>query len=136
MDLDWEYPGDPKRGGSRADIANFVLLLKEMRTSYGSQYGISLTLPPDIWYGQYFDAKGLEPHVDHFGFMSYDLHGSWDSDVKTLGAIIRGQADVREIYNNTIPLAYADLDFSKIVFGVAWYGRGYTVSGESFHLPT
>ncbi|KAF3807414.1 Chitotriosidase-1 [Colletotrichum gloeosporioides] len=128
MDLDWEYPGDPKRGGSRADIANFVLLLKEMRASYGSQYGISLTLPPDIWYGQYFDAKGLEPYVDHFGFMSYDLHGSWDSDVKTLGAIIRGQADVREIYNNTIPLAYADLDFSKIVFGVAWYGRGYTVS--------
>ncbi|KAF0324503.1 glycosyl hydrolase family 18 [Colletotrichum asianum] len=128
IDLDWEYPGDPKRGGSRADIANFVLLLKEMRASYGSQYGISLTLPPDIWYGQYFDAKGLEPYVDHFGFMSYDLHGSWDSDVKTLGAIIRGQADVREIYNNTIPLAYADLDFSKIVFGVAWYGRGYTVS--------
>ncbi|KAJ0382111.1 hypothetical protein COL922a_013212 [Colletotrichum nupharicola] len=128
MDLDWEYPGDPKRGGSRADIANFVLLLKEMRASYGSQYGISLTLPPDIWYGQYFDAKGLEPYVDHFGFMSYDLHGSWDSDVKTLGAIIRGQADVRDIYNDTIPLAYADLDFSKIVFGVAWYGRGYTVS--------
>ncbi|TEA14839.1 Oviduct-specific glycoprotein [Colletotrichum sidae] len=131
MDLDWEYPGDPKRGGDRSDIANFVLLVKEMRAAYGSSYGISLTLAPDYWYLRWFDAKGLEPYVDHFGFMSYDLHGSWDADTKTLGSIVRGQADVREIYNNTIPLAYDDLDFSKIVFGVAWYGRGYTLSDAS-----
>ncbi|KAL2880734.1 hypothetical protein SGCOL_003761 [Colletotrichum sp. CLE4] len=131
MDLDWEYPGDPKRGGSRADIANFVLLLKEMRAAYGSNYGISLTLAPDYWYLRWFDGKGLEPYVDHFGFMTYDLHGSWDADTKTLGSIVRGQADVREIYNNTIPLTYDDMDFSKIVFGVAWYGRGYTLSDAS-----
>lgn len=131
IDLDWEYPGEPKRGGSRADIANFVLLLKDMKTAWGSKYGISLTLAPDYWYLRYFDVAGLEPYVDHFGFMAYDLHGSWDSDVKTLDPIIRGQADIREIMNNTIPLAYAGVDFNKIVFGVAWYGRGYTVTDSS-----
>lgn len=129
IDLDWEYPGDPGRGGKRADIQNFVLLLREMRAAYGTAYGISLTLAPDYWYLRWFDGKGLEPYVDHFGFMAYDLHGFWDADVDALGSIVRGQADVREIYNNTIPLAYDDLDFSKIVFGVAWYGRGYTLSG-------
>lgn len=36
--------------------------------------------------------------------MAYDLHGPWDSDVMTLGSIVRGQADIREIYNNTMPL--------------------------------
>ncbi|KAH6962784.1 hypothetical protein DER45DRAFT_590696 [Fusarium avenaceum] len=131
IDLDWEYPVEPKRGGSKHDTANFVLLLKEMRAAYGTKYGISLTIAPDYWYLRYFDVKGLEPYVDHFGFMAYDLHGFWDSDVKTLAPVVRGQADIREIYNNTIPLAYPGVDFSKIVFGVAWYGRGYTLADPS-----
>ncbi|KAM5368986.1 hypothetical protein ACJZ2D_009295 [Fusarium nematophilum] len=38
---------------------------------------------------------------------------------------------IREIRNNKLPLAYAQVDPSKIVFGVAWYGRGYTLSDPS-----
>ncbi|KAH6654774.1 glycoside hydrolase superfamily, partial [Truncatella angustata] len=128
IDLDWEYPGDETRGGKRADIENFVSLVKEMREVFGTKYGISLTLAPDYWYLRWFDAKAMEPYVDWFGFMSYDLHGSWDSDVKTLTTIVRGQADIREIKNDTLPLWYAGLDPGKINFGVAWYGRGYTLS--------
>jgi chitinase len=131
IDLDWEYPVEPKRGGRKGDTKNFNLLLKEMRAAWGNKYGISLTIAPDYWYLRYFDVKGLEPYVDHFGFMAYDLHGFWDSDVKTLAPVVRGQADIREIYNNTIPLAYPGVDFGKIVFGVAWYGRGYTLSDPS-----
>lgn len=41
-----------------------------------------------------------------------------------LGSIVRGQADMREIANNTLPLAYAEFDPAKITFGVPWYGRG------------
>lgn len=55
------------------------------------------------WDGPHFNAKFCV-QVDWFGFMAYDLHGSWDSDVMTLGSIVRGQADIREIYNNTMPL--------------------------------
>ena len=99
VDLDWEYPVAKERGGSKADTENFTKLLKEMREAYGTRYGISLTLVPDYWYLRYFDAKGMEPYVDFFGFMAYDLHGFWDSDVLALGSLVRGQADVREIYN-------------------------------------
>ena len=53
---------------------------------------------------RWFDAAAMEPYVDWFGFMSYDLHGSWDSDVMTLGSVVRGQTDIREIRNNTLPL--------------------------------
>ena len=38
-----------------------------------------------------FDAKAMEPYVDFFGFMAYDLHGFWDADVQTLGAKVRAQ---------------------------------------------
>jgi chitinase len=60
-----------------------------------------------------------------------DLHGSWDEDVKTLGKIIRGQADIREIGKNTIPLWFGGLDPKKLNFGLALYGRGYTVADKN-----
>ncbi|KAH7236571.1 oviduct-specific glycoprotein, partial [Fusarium tricinctum] len=132
VDLDWEYPGEPKRGGRKlADTRNFSMLLREMRAAYSTNYGISLTLAPDYWYLRWFDAKAMEPYVDFFGFMAYDLHGFWDEDVKTLGKLVRGQADIREISTNTIPLWFAGLDPKKINFGLALYGRGYTLADKS-----
>ncbi|KAI1854021.1 hypothetical protein JX266_001162 [Neoarthrinium moseri] len=132
VDLDWEYPGAPERGGKKlADTRNLSLLVKEMRAAYGIAYGISLTLAPDYWYLRWFDAKAMERNVDFFGFMAYDLHGSWDADVKTLGSLVRGQADIREISKNTLPLWFDGLDPAKLNFGLAMYGRGYTLADPS-----
>ncbi|KAF2155198.1 glycoside hydrolase family 18 protein [Myriangium duriaei CBS 260.36] len=131
VDLDWEYPGTPERGGQRADTENLVSLVKEMRHAYGSTYGISLTLAPDYWYLRWFNAIDMQSSVDFFGFMAYDLHGSWDSDVKTLTPTVRGQADIREIANDTLPLWFDKLDPAKINFGLAYYGRGYKLANPS-----
>lgn len=68
-DLDWEYPVAADRGGKRADMANYVALVTEMRAALGTAYGISLVLPPDYGYLRYFDAKAMEPYIDWFGFM-------------------------------------------------------------------
>ncbi|KAL3428232.1 hypothetical protein PVAG01_01741 [Phlyctema vagabunda] len=119
VDLDWEYPGDPVRGGRKlADTKNLSLLVREMRAAYGTRYGISVTLAPDYWYLRWFDAKAMESSVDFFGFMAY-------------GKIVRGQADIREIANNTLPLWFDGLDPQKINFGLAMYGRGYTLADPS-----
>ncbi|KAH7304503.1 glycoside hydrolase superfamily [Rhexocercosporidium sp. MPI-PUGE-AT-0058] len=132
VDLDWEYPGEPKRGGREmTDTRNFATLVREMRAAWGQNYGISVTLAPDYWYLRWFDAKAMESSVDFFGFMAYDLHGSWDTDVLTLGSKVRGQADIRDISNNTTPLWFDGLDPAKINFGLALYGRGYTLSDPS-----
>lgn len=84
-DLDWEYPGDAKRGGRKGDADNLVLLVKELRAAFGTRFGLSLTLAPDYWYLRGFKPKAMEPYVDFMGFMAYDLHGPWDTDVKALG---------------------------------------------------
>ena len=63
--------------------------------------------------------------------MAYDLHGFWDADLHTLGAKIRGHTDISEIYNDTLPLWFDGLNPSKINFGLAYYGRGYTLSSPS-----
>ena len=102
-----------------------------MRKAFGTKFGISLTLAPDYWYLRGFDPKAMEPYVDFFGFMSYDLHGSWDADVKTLGSLVRPQTDIREIANDSVPLFFDGLDPAKINFGLASYGRGYTLASSS-----
>ena len=58
---------------------------------------------PDYWYLRGSDPKGMEPYVDWFSFMTYDLHGSWDANTPTLGNIIRPQTDIRDIQNDTLP---------------------------------
>jgi GH18 family chitinase len=79
VDLDWEYPGDPKRGGRKlADTRNLPMLVREMRAAYGDRYGISVTLAPDYWYLRWFDAKAIEPNVDFFGFMAYGMDAASD----------------------------------------------------------
>jgi chitinase len=75
VDLDWEYPASDDRGGVPADRANYVSLLKDMRTAFGTSYGLTVTLPTSYWYLQHFDLEGMAASVDWFNLMSYDLHG-------------------------------------------------------------
>lgn len=75
VDLDWEYPAADDRGGVESDTANYVLLVQEMKSAFGSKYGLSMTLPTSYWYLQHFDLKGIQGSVDWFNLMAYDLHG-------------------------------------------------------------
>jgi chitinase len=52
---------------------------------------------------------------------------------KTLDSVVRGQADIREIYKDTLPLWFEGLNSSKINFNLAYYGRGCTLEDSSFN---
>ena len=148
VDLDWEYPVDSLRNGSPDDMKNLVQLLADMRANFGHNFGISVTLAPDPWYLQHYDAKGLLANADFLGFMSYDLHGMWDADVVQLGKKVYGQTNVHDIERDLIPLWYdltpADLNkvnvsqeclcrfmINRRQFGLTLYGRGYTLADPS-----
>jgi len=118
VDLDWEYPVDHNRGGRPADMVNLVALLTDMRAHprFGHNFGISATLAPDLWYLQHFDAKGLLKSADFLGFMSYDLHGTWDAAVPQIGNVVLGQTNINDIERDLIPLWFDldEVDMSKI----------------------
>ena len=44
VDIDWEYPANPDRGGRPEDTQNLVSLLADMRAAFGAKHGISVTL--------------------------------------------------------------------------------------------
>lgn len=88
-DAFWEYPGEPKRGGRKEDADSLVLLMKEMKEQFAGRYGSSLTLALDYWYPRGFNPAAKQENADFMGFMSYDLHGPWDTDVKTPGSKVR-----------------------------------------------
>ncbi len=89
-----------ERSGASGDKANFVSLMANMRSyfrSTGHNYGISLTLPSSYWYLQHFDLVGLQSHIDWFNMMSYDLHGTWDSDSVYLGPKVGAHTNRKQL---------------------------------------
>ncbi|OBT40677.1 hypothetical protein VE00_08681 [Pseudogymnoascus sp. WSF 3629] len=125
-DIDWEYPSNPERGGRKEDKDNLVLLVKEMKAAFGRQYGVSVVLAPDYWYLQGFAPAAMEEYVDHLGFMAYDLHGPWDSE-NALGNLIRPHTDIRDVDAGLTPLWFDGVNPKKVVMGIAYYGRTFTV---------
>lgn len=135
VDLDWEYPGASDRGGADEDGANFVQLVKDMRSSFSSKYGISVTLPTSYWYLQGFQPVDMEPYVDWFNLMAYDLHGTWDSTDVWEGPYIRPHTNLTEISEALDLLWRAGVTPGKIVLGEGWYGRSFTLADPSCDTP-
>ncbi|MCJ1307824.1 hypothetical protein MMC25_001472 [Agyrium rufum] len=135
IDLDWEYPAADDRGGVPADRENYVALVKDIRSAFGSQYGLSMTLPTSYWYLQHFDLSGLQGSLDWFNFMAYDLHGTWDAQSKFVGPYIAPHTNITEIDAGLDLLWRAGVTPEKVVLGTGWYGRSFTLKDSSCHVP-
>ncbi|KAJ6079220.1 class V chitinase [Penicillium canescens] len=108
------------RGGKAADTGNFAELLAEMRSSWGTSYGISVTLPSSYWYLQGFDLVTMSTYVDWFNFMSYDIHGVWDATNQYTGPYIRPHTNLTEIKAGLDLLWMAGIKPSKVTIGLRW----------------
>jgi chitinase len=76
VDLDWEYPGAPDRGGSPSDTENYVLLVQDIDTYFRTQhtgFGLSFTAPTSYWYLRWFDIGKMSNYVNWINLMTYDL---------------------------------------------------------------
>ena len=99
IDIDWEYPGAPDRGGHKEDTANFVSLLQTLRATFDASprgLGITFTAPSSYWYLRWFDLPNLIKYADWINLMTYDLHGVWDRN-NPIGSIVQGHTNLTEI---------------------------------------
>ncbi|ORY04392.1 hypothetical protein BCR34DRAFT_572769 [Clohesyomyces aquaticus] len=138
VDIDWEYPGAPDRGGSPTDPDNFVLLLEQMSLLFqagGSKFGISFTAPTSYWYLRWFKIGELYKYVDFINLMTYDIHGSWDSPADQIGSFVYAHTNLTEIkdalglfWRNNVPM-------NRVNLGIGFYGRSYTLKDPACNKP-
>jgi GH18 family chitinase len=132
VDIHWQWPGAESRGGNPSvDTQNLVALMSELRQALDKIYGISIALPAQYEYLKFMDPKAIEPHVDWFNVLTYDLHGPWDAEVPAFGNKIRPHTDLNEIDKSLQFLWSSNVTSSKVNLGIANYGRGYTVADKS-----
>ncbi|KAH8896309.1 glycoside hydrolase [Thozetella sp. PMI_491] len=134
VDIDWEYPVADDRGGIEADFADYVRMLSRLRNRLngsGRKYGISITLPASYWYLRGFDIINLEPFVDWFNIMTYDIHGVWDSTVQSIGAFAYAHTNLTEINEGLELLWRNNINPERVNMGLGFYGRSFTMADPS-----
>ena len=137
LDLDWEYPGVPRRasGGdpgnpaSPQDRENYTLLLRELRAALDAAFGKGkkqLTVCAGASEGilQHQDYAALFPFVDRIHLMTYDLadmaSGATGHHAPLLGAVSADSA-VKYLLNQGVPAA-------KIAVGAPLYSHGWRLT--------
>ncbi|KAL5045879.1 hypothetical protein BDW71DRAFT_207868 [Aspergillus fruticulosus] len=142
VDIDWEYPGASDRFGTKADYANFVSFLQNVRSALGSSYGLSITLPSSYWYLQYFDIAKIAETIDWFNFMSYDIYGTWDATIASIGSYVYASTNLTMIESGLQLLWHNNISSSQVNLGLGYYGRtcilsfaGYTLEDPSCVEP-
>lgn len=100
-----------------------------MRAAFNTTYGISLTIPTSANYISNFNITAMAPYVDSFGFMSYDVNAYSNTSVATQE--LAGQTDLRVLNSSVQTLLAAGANLTQFSFGVATYGRGYTLANSS-----
>ncbi|KAH9126165.1 hypothetical protein AeMF1_003379 [Aphanomyces euteiches] len=148
IDIDWEYPveGGDNIPHSPDDIANYVLLLREIREEFKTlPFQAELSVAAPVGYDKYrhWDFPAISSLVDHINIMAYDLAGSWSNYTDH-------QANLYEDPNHPAGLKYsahtAVQDYikggcpsNKIVLGNPAYGRSFENTAglySSFTPPT
>ncbi|AEO68677.1 glycoside hydrolase family 18 protein [Thermothielavioides terrestris NRRL 8126] len=130
VDIDWEYPVADDRGGTEADFKNYVTMIKRLRqrlNQLGVPKGLSITLPASYWYLRGFDIINLEPHVDFFNVMTYDIHGVWDANIPSLGPYAHAHTNLTEIEEALKLLWRNNINPERVNLGLGFYGRSFTM---------
>ncbi|KAF2733512.1 hypothetical protein EJ04DRAFT_468282 [Polyplosphaeria fusca] len=130
VDLDWEYPGAPDRGGHKEDTQNYVNLLETIHVIFeasASDFGLSFTAPTSYWYLRWFAIGQMYKYVNWINLMTYDLHGSWDSPQDQIGSFVYAHTNKTEIHDALNLFWRNDVPANKINLGIGFYGRSYTL---------
>lgn len=143
IDIDWEYPGDVRRGGTEDDFSNFITFLKEcaeafhtttppLLLSYAAPAFVPAGLPKTYVDNPSSYFKWLAEcarYLDRINLMAYDYHGPFD-DPKITGANAPLDRDTNpmSIYFIAKSIEYYldnGVPPNKIVLGIPTFGHSF-----------
>merc|ERR1719287_351927 len=127
IDVDWDSPLDPDKGGSPGNYERYVLLAEEIRSAIdksGKEYLFTIALPGTDWELYDYDLMGLSQFVDWFNLMSFDYHTP-----KNIPKTVGSHSDLKLIDSVVFDLI-KDIAPTKFVLGMAAYGRTYSLADD------
>ena len=145
VDIDWEYPGGGGANGSLGDPANdgetYRLLMRDLRAmldSLAAETGRTYELTSAVGAAEQkinrIDYQATQQYMDYIFIMSYDFYGAFD--LNKLGhqtGVYAPDFRPNDAQTQQFNLNGAVNEFlaqgvspSKLVAGVAMYGRGWT----------
>ncbi|GBP04526.1 Chitinase A [Eumeta japonica] len=150
VDIDWEFPGGKGANpnlGSGKDGETYVSLMRELRqmlnelsVETGRKYELTSAISAGWDKIQMVDYKAAQQYMDHIFLMSYDFKGAWSNT--TLGhqtPLYAPKWAPDETYTTDFGVDFLlaqGVQPSKIVVGVAMYGRGWTgVQNYTDNIP-
>jgi chitinase len=133
IEFDWEFPTTTKEG------AGYGLLIALVRGALPDKI-ISVALPSGFWNLRWYPVTAVAPLVDYIVFMTYDMHGKWNFNEYTPESsgcpqrnCVRSHVNMTETMDTLAMITKAGVPASKIIVGLASYGRSFelAVSGCS-----
>jgi len=67
-----------------------------------------------------FDVANMQPYVDWFNFMSYDLHGTWDGQNPYTQAVVGAHTNLTEIASGLDLLWRSGIKPQKVLLGLGF----------------
>jgi chitinase len=137
VDIDWEYPvsgGLVTNTRRPEDKYNFTLLMKTLREKLdargaidGKHYVLSFAGAAGSWYANNTQLGELSKYVDYANVMTYDIHGTWDSQTDFNAPLYSDSATYQSVSVDTSIHSWLKAGFAKnkIVMGVPFYGYIY-----------
>lgn len=134
IDIDWEYPNACGVTCDTSGPAAFGNVMSAMRSRFGSGNLVTAAITADGTSGGKIDAAdyaGAAQYVDWYNVMNYDYFGAWaaqgptapNSPLNSYSGIpiagFHGDSGIQNLKGKGVPA-------SKLLLGIAFYGRGWT----------
>lgn len=134
VDIDWEYPGYETGRDVTVDRPNFTAMMAQIANTLkkaNEDYLVTSAVPGGPWGVDRYDVPNLNDILDYIHLMTYDFHTSakavhhtalYSSSNTSSGCSV---ADTIRVYKER------GASMEKLVVGIAFYGRVYTLSGAA-----
>ena len=128
VDVDWEHP---ESAADSQRLTRFVALLRE-RLPHPRL--VTLAAPTSEYYGRWYDAGAMLPHLDWFAVMCYDFYGAWTKHAGYHAALypsrtVTGGEEEAALLTGDAAIRYwrerRRLPAAKLLLGVPLYARGF-----------
>jgi len=138
LDFDWEYPAAPDidgvPAGDLSEGTDYAKFLASVKSALPSGKTVSFAAPASYWYLKQFPIKTIGKTVDYIVYMTYDLHGQWDSGNEwatpgcATGNCLRSHVNATETLLALSMIQKAGVASNKVIVGVSSYGRSFKMA--------